>query len=164
MFAIPRRRRLLGRAALSIGLALVGLGLASGVAAAFPSQPVADDPFLFPQPNPSTTLGESAPLTNTGAQFPILSDVVSALSGGQNASLVDPSTLVPTTLGDSAPLTNSSAVLPMLTDATSFLNAGQDPNAYITDIQNLLSDSGSLGGAPSLIPSLPAVATPASGN
>jgi hypothetical protein len=91
MFAIPERRWLLGRAALSVGLTLAGLGFPSGVAAAFPSQPApADNPFLVPSPDPSTVLptapGTGTLLTNGVNLVPVLKDATSFLSAGQGPS------------------------------------------------------------------------------
>ena len=129
MLAIPKRRRLLGRAVLCAGLALAGLGFATGVATAFPSQPVpADDPFIPVDPG---TLVPAAPntgtlLTNAGSMLPLLNDAGSFLSAGQ-----DPNALV----NDTQNILNDAGSMLGLPDTSSWLSPISDlgGNATTTD-------------------------------
>lgn len=122
MSANPILRRLLGRAAMSVGLALTGLAFAGGVATALPSQPApADDPFLPVQPAPDP-LVPAAPdtgtlLTNAGSVLPLLGDAGSFLSAGQ-----DPGAFVT----DTQNLLNDTGSLIGIPNTGTFLNPAPD--------------------------------------
>jgi len=86
---IANSKRLGCRMAVGVGLALLGLGLAGGIAAASPAQPApTDDPFLPASPAPAvvdpTTTNSLGVLSNAAQVMPLLTDAGSFLSAGQD--------------------------------------------------------------------------------
>jgi hypothetical protein len=92
MFAIPQRRRLLGPAAVCVGLALAAVGFGAGVAAAAPSPPApADIPFLPTPSDPGSVLPATpSPVglqPDAGGLVPLVADTIKLMSasGDPNA-------------------------------------------------------------------------------
>jgi hypothetical protein len=136
MSANPALRRLLCRGAISAGLALAGLGFASGLAAASPSQPMpADNPFLpvLPGPVAPTAPDTGTLLTNSGSMLPLLGDAGSFLNAGQ-----DPGAFVT----DTQNLLNDAGNMIGIPNTGSYLTPAPDPNAPAPDPNAPPADSG----------------------
>jgi hypothetical protein len=86
---IANAKRLCCRLAVGLGLALLGLGVAGGIAAASPAQPApTDDPFVPTLPDPGivnpTPTNSLGVLSNAAQVMPVLTDAGSFLSAGQD--------------------------------------------------------------------------------
>jgi hypothetical protein len=109
MFTDSRRRRLLSRAAVCAGLAVVAMGFADGVATAGPPQPVpADNPFVPLVPNPVPGIVDTSSYLNTPGT--LLSDAGTLLTDAGNLLTTPPDASPPALAPDPNALPDPNAV------------------------------------------------------